>query len=387
MCSLSLKLNRLSSSLLSFTTAASRVNNTLITNQIPHSSLFCCSNRQLSSSTSSTFFKLDNTNNSNKKYYTTSSSSSSTPSFVDLQYKIMTSQTNTQRLLPVEKQADWRFNTHELPGIFRGIPDIFDGITVNDDTQYPNDVDTFEIHLKNSIEYWVENKRRGVWIKIPESKSEFIPIVVRQGFSFHHCQSDYIMLTKWLPQDKNRLPDYTSHFIGCGGLVINDKKEILLITEKQRPNKWKIPGGALDSGEDICTTAVREVWEETGVKTEFVSVLGFRQLHNYQFNRGDIYFVCALKPLSSDINLDPNEIAQCKWLPIEEFVKNLETFPLQRSISRLAYEYAFNGYKGLKASEVSNSLKNGNSFVYHGSDADFDDLIWVNPDKKTNGTH
>eukprot|EP01132_Coremiostelium_polycephalum_P005830 gene5830-7255_t len=266
-----------------------------------------------------------------------------------------------------------------LKGLLRGDTDIFDGVTVSDITQLPDDIPTFESMLSKSLEFWIENNRRGIWIKIPQNKSFLIQTAVNQGFEFHHCQSDYIMLTKWIPSDVNRLPQYTSHFIGCGGVVINDRNEILLITEKQRPDKWKIPGGSLDPGEDICGTAVREVFEETGVKTEFVSVLGFRQLHNYAFNRGDIYFVCALKPLSLEINLDENEIAFAKWAPIEEFL-NLQTpYPLQKSVSRLAYEYAVNGYKGFKASDVANSLRPGNSFVYHGSNADFTDLEYVIP--------
>ncbi|GAM25686.1 hypothetical protein SAMD00019534_088610, partial [Acytostelium subglobosum LB1] len=290
--------------------------------------------------------------------------------------------TASRRMLPKSMSQDWeRFHTHTLAGIFRGVPDIFEGITVEDTTQYPDDVATFEQQLKDTLKYWIENKRRGIWIKIPQSKSQFIPVLVAEQFSFHHCQEDYLMLTRWLPSDANRLPDYTSHFIGCGGLVINEKNEILLITEKQRPDRWKIPGGALDAGEDICKTPVREVFEETGVRTEFVSVLGFRQIHNYAFNRGDIYYVCALRALSTEINIDPNEIAKCKWAPVSEFIAmgNKESFPLQRSVARLAHEYVYNGYKGFKASEVANSLIAGNSFVYHGSDADFTDLMYKEP--------
>ncbi|KYQ91682.1 hypothetical protein DLAC_07459 [Tieghemostelium lacteum] len=278
---------------------------------------------------------------------------------------------NPHQLALIEK-----YNSPSLKekSILCGHPDIFDGITVDNTDQYPDTVELFETFLNNSLNFWIENKRRGIWIKVPESKAHLISVATRAGFTFHHCQADYIMLTKWIPTELNKLPHYTSHFIGCGGVVINDKNEILLITEKQRPDRWKIPGGALDVGEDLCNTAVREVFEETGIKSEFVSVLGFRQLQNYAFDRADIYYVCALKPLSSEINMDTNEIGQCKWTPIQEFV-NLQTpYPLQKAVSRLAYEYCFNGYKGFKASEVANSVKPGNSYLYHGSNANIDEL-------------
>ncbi|KAF2070378.1 hypothetical protein CYY_008307 [Polysphondylium violaceum] len=311
-------------------------------------------------------------------FYSTTTKSSP-PSTTNL-LNITKEMSEGSKTLTKKKQEDTeKYNGDSLPslGLLKGTPDIFDGLTIDEVSQYPDNIEEFRVLLKKSLDFWIENKRRGLWFKVPESKSQLIPVLIENGFKFHHCQSDYLMLTNWLPQELNKLPHYTSHFIGCGGVVINDKKEILLITEKQRPTKWKIPGGALDSGEDISATAVREVFEETGVKTEFVGVLGFRQLHKYAFNRGDIYYICALKPISEEINIDPNEIALCKWAPIEEFLTLETPFPLQRSVARLAYEYAENGYKGFKGDLVANSLKPGNSFIYHGSDADLLDLKYV----------
>lgn len=47
-----------------------------------------------------------------------------------------------------------------------------------------------------------------------------------------------------------------------GGLVKNSKGEILFIF---RNNKWDLPKGKTEKGEDIETTAIREVEEETGI--------------------------------------------------------------------------------------------------------------------------
>ena len=48
-----------------------------------------------------------------------------------------------------------------------------------------------------------------------------------------------------------------------GGLVLNEKNEILLIFRK---GKWDLPKGKLDKGEIISACAIREVEEETGLK-------------------------------------------------------------------------------------------------------------------------
>lgn len=47
------------------------------------------------------------------------------------------------------------------------------------------------------------------------------------------------------------------------------------------PDTWKIPGGLAESGEKIVEVGMREVKEETGIDTEFVSLIGFRELLNF----------------------------------------------------------------------------------------------------------
>ncbi len=48
----------------------------------------------------------------------------------------------------------------------------------------------------------------------------------------------------------------------AGGLVLNEKQEILMIF---RRGKWDLPKGKLDEGETLASCAVREVMEETGL--------------------------------------------------------------------------------------------------------------------------
>ena len=58
--------------------------------------------------------------------------------------------------------------------------------------------------------------------------------------------------------------------IAAGGLVFNDKNELLMIF---RRGKWDLPKGKLDEGEDIEDCAVREVKEETGLDVTPVKVI------------------------------------------------------------------------------------------------------------------
>lgn len=66
--------------------------------------------------------------------------------------------------------------------------------------------------------------------------------------------------------------------VAAGGVVVNEKQEILFI---YRRGYWDLPKGKLDDGESIEACAVREVKEETGlVNVELVSFL-CKTYHEY----------------------------------------------------------------------------------------------------------
>ena len=45
-------------------------------------------------------------------------------------------------------------------------------------------------------------------------------------------------------------------------------------------------------------------------------MLCFRHMHGYRWGTDDIYFACLLRPLSTDIILQPGEIADAKWMDV-----------------------------------------------------------------------
>ena len=68
------------------------------------------------------------------------------------------------------------------------------------------------------------------------------------------------------------------------------------------------------------------MWEETGVKTNFVSILGFREQLKYQFGQQDLYYVCLLEPKDGDETIDiqmPDEIAEADWIPLVSVITDL----------------------------------------------------------------
>ena len=68
----------------------------------------------------------------------------------------------------------------------------------------------------------------------------------------------------------------------AGGLVYNDKKEILFI---RRNKKWDLPKGKVEKGETYQQAAIREVMEETGV--ENLEIRDFLMTTYHVFTRND----------------------------------------------------------------------------------------------------
>ena len=104
------------------------------------------------------------------------------------------------------------------------------------------------------------------------------------------------------------IPPYATHYIGAGAVVLNERDEILVVSERYRMGSsrgpgYKLPGGALHPGEHLVDGAVREVLEETGVHARFESLACLRHWdwHGYRYDKSDIYFVCLLSALSTEI--------------------------------------------------------------------------------------
>ena len=66
--------------------------------------------------------------------------------------------------------------------------------------------------------------------------------------------------------------------IAAGGLVTNSKAELLMIF---RRGFWDLPKGKLDKGETIEACAIREVQEETGIKSLELEKFTGITLHEY----------------------------------------------------------------------------------------------------------
>ncbi len=140
------------------------------------------------------------------------------------------------------------------------------------------------------------------------------------------------------------LDDRISHipFIQTGAAVIikNENGQILL-QERTDRNKWGLPGGCQDLGEDLRATAVREAYEETGIKLnpddiELIDTLsGESRKNSYPngdivYNNTSLYLAIVSMDDASNLKGD-SETKRLQFFAPEEIPENLMDADLIKS--------------------------------------------------------
>lgn len=108
--------------------------------------------------------------------------------------------------------------------------------------------------------------------------------------------------------------------------IINDNKEVLVqkraACKKNNPNKWDMPSaGHVDAGETIIEGAIRETYEELGVQTkkdDYEFICEYIMDETYEIAQ---VYLLYLNLKAEEFKLQPEEVAEVKWLSFDEFKK------------------------------------------------------------------
>lgn len=209
--------------------------------------------------------------------------------------------------------------------------DKYDGIIVDNST-LPQKKDDLKEEIAQLIKS--SKKKKLLWIKIPIEKSHFIPILTNLDFEFHHCDEKSLMLVKKLTRE-SEIPTSKNYIVGVGAIVL-DAGRILAIKDRFSIG-YKLPGGHIDKNESIRNAVKREVYEETGVKIEFESIVNIGHFRNGQFGESNLYIVCTAKALTKAITInDPSEIADAQWIDLEDFLSSEDVNMYNKSVVKAA---------------------------------------------------
>ena len=140
------------------------------------------------------------------------------------------------------------------------------------------------------------------------------------------------------------LDDRISHipFIQTGSaIIIRNPNGQILLQERTDRNKWGLPGGCQELGEDLRVTAVREAYEETGIKLdpsmiELIDTLsGEARKNSYPngdivYNNTSLYLADVSMEDVSNLKGD-SETKRLKFFNPEEVPENLMDADLIKS--------------------------------------------------------
>jgi 8-oxo-dGTP diphosphatase len=92
------------------------------------------------------------------------------------------------------------------------------------------------------------------------------------------------------------------HIVSAAAIVLNEKKELLLIKGPRRG--WEMPGGQVEVGESLTDAVIRETKEESGIDIEVIKFCGI-----FQNIEGSICNTLFLgKPVGGELTTSPESL-------------------------------------------------------------------------------
>ena len=112
--------------------------------------------------------------------------------------------------------------------------------------------------------------------------------------------------------------------VSIKALIVKYNK--FLIVKDLNDNKWELPGGKVDFGEDPNDTLIREINEELNIKIKMGKFLGMCYLIAPDKSRQTVINVFHVIPDSYEIDLNNNpaeeSLGELKFVSKDEFVTN-----------------------------------------------------------------
>ncbi|XP_069923251.1 diphosphoinositol polyphosphate phosphohydrolase 3-alpha-like isoform X1 [Oryctolagus cuniculus] len=99
--------------------------------------------------------------------------------------------------------------------------------------------------------------------------------------------------------------------------------EVLLVSSSRHPDRWIVPGGGMEPEEEPCGAAVREVFEEAGVRGKLGRLLGVFEQNQARKHRTYVY-VLTVTELLEDWEDSVSIGRKREWFKVEDAIKVLQ---------------------------------------------------------------
>ncbi|MBW3589969.1 MAG: NUDIX domain-containing protein [Actinobacteria bacterium] len=126
--------------------------------------------------------------------------------------------------------------------------------------------------------------------------------------------------------------------LGCSAVAFDRAREKVLLTRRTDNGRWCLPGGALDPGESVTESVIREFREETGLRVRVVRLVGIYSDPNrlLQYADGNQFHVISLH---FEVAIDGGELtlsdetSEFVWAPVAD----LSSFdPMEHHVERIS---------------------------------------------------
>ena len=123
----------------------------------------------------------------------------------------------------------------------------------------------------------------------------------------------------------------TEYQVSAGGVVCRqegDRVEVVLILVGPK-NRWQLPKGTINPGEQIEEAALREVREETGIEAELLDLIERIEYWFYASRNGRlvrfhkfVYFF-LMRFITGNVSDHDHEVEEARWVEINQAIDML----------------------------------------------------------------
>ena len=152
---------------------------------------------------------------------------------------------------------------------------------------------------------------RGMaWVVAPKS-TRFIVNDVKQAIEFAEGRNNYSIECL-----------YES---SCGAVIFRDteKERKFLLIRNRRSAHWGFPKGHIELGESEEDTAIREVYEETGLNIKIIPGFVKKSEYTIQGKIEKSVSIFLAETVETDYKLQEEEIEECDWYNFDDALRIL----------------------------------------------------------------
>jgi 8-oxo-dGTP pyrophosphatase MutT (NUDIX family) len=130
----------------------------------------------------------------------------------------------------------------------------------------------------------------------------------------------------------------TIFFVGARTVVFDEQGRLLLI-QRSDNHRWAIPAGAMELGESMEECAVRELWEETGLRatslTPYAFYTAYTYTNEYEHTYQQVLMTFVVHSWEGELLRETEESVDAGFFPLDA-LPGQKSFVIDEALADLA---------------------------------------------------